>query len=105
MSDDLAALVYDNLRQEINALSRTVVTTANPETSLLCDGIPAYTLADLPALADGGLGDGFSNITVAWCSNGRKSGEGVGAGTGQLVYFNPATSQWLRFRDDSVITA
>lgn len=105
MSDELATMVYSALRQEISALNETVVATADPENALLCDGVPAYVLADLPILADGGLGDGVSNITIAWCSNGRKSGEGVGAGTGQLVYYNPATDQWLRFRDDSVITA
>lgn len=105
MSGELAELVYQSLRSEISTLSTTVQDTASPENALLCDGVPAYDLVDLPVLADGGLGDGVSNITIAWCTNGRKSGEGVGAGTGQLVYYNPATDQWLRIRDDSVITA
>lgn len=105
MSNDLAAIVYRALRNEITLIGQQVSVAADPETALSCDGIPAYTLVNLPTLADGGLGDGISSITVAWCTDGRKSGEGAGAGTGQLVYYNPATDQWLRFRDDSVITA
>lgn len=65
------------------------------------DGIPAYLFADLPT---DGLANGTSYVTLAFVSNGRKAAEGAGLGTGQLCYYNNATSQWLRVRDDSVIT-
>jgi hypothetical protein len=71
------------------------------EQSGFTDGIPAATFATLPTT---GLGNNTSYATVWFCSNGRKSGEGVGTGTGVPVYWNTATSQWLKFSDDSVVT-
>lgn len=65
------------------------------------DGIPAAPFASLPTL---GLGNNTSYATVWFCSNGRKSGEGVSAGTGVPVYWNTATSQWLKFSTDTVVT-
>lgn len=46
-----------------------------------------------------GLRDGAQ----AWCSNGRKSGEGAGAGTGVPVYFNLADRTWRNFYDDAEV--
>lgn len=51
--------------------------------------MPVYTVAALPATAATG--------SFAWASNGRKGGEGVGAGTGIPVYWNAATSQWFTY--------
>lgn len=41
---------------------------------------------------------------TAFATNGRKAAEGVGAGTGLPVYWNEATSQWLKFYDNLVVT-
>lgn len=71
------------------------------EQSGFTDGIPAADFADLPS---SGLGNNTSYATVWFCANGRKSGEGVGAGTGVPVYWNTASSQWLKFSDDTVVT-
>lgn len=54
------------------------------------------TLATLPTQ---GLRDGAQ----AWIADGRKSGEGAGAGTGLLGYFDSATSSWLTFRGDTAV--
>jgi hypothetical protein len=58
---------------------------------------PTYTFVNLPATAGTGA--------VAWCSNGRKGGEGVGAGTGVPVYWNTATTQWFTFSGNVLVTA
>lgn len=57
-------------------------------------GVATVTFALLPTV-NVGTGD------LLWCSNGRKIGEGVGAGTGVIVYYNPGTLTWKRISDDS----
>lgn len=59
--------------------------------------LPSYTVANLPT--KGATGQ------FAWASNGRKASEGVGAGTGVPVYFNPATSTWLDFYSNAQVQA
>lgn len=48
---------------------------------------PIYTVADLPGTAADGQ--------MAFASNARKPGEGVGAGTGMPVFWNSPTSTWF----------
>lgn len=102
---DLIELVWQELSQELNMLQQQVQIAQQTERALFTDSIPAFTVANLPTLANGGLGNGSTYVTVAFASNGRKAAEGAGLGTGQLVYYNAPTDQWLRVRDDSVITA
>lgn len=102
---DLIELVWQELKDDLNTLKQQVQQVERVEQALYCDSVPAFTVANLPTLANGGLGNGTSYVTLAFASNGRKSGEGAAAGTGQLVYYNAPTNQWLRVRDDSVITA
>lgn len=103
MSSDLVTLVRAELNRQINSLQSEVRTLHTvTEQSGYSDGIPAYTVANLPAA---GLGNGTTFVTIAFASNGRKSGEAAGLGTGQLVYFDTPSGQWLRVRDDSIITA
>jgi hypothetical protein len=56
--------------------------------------INGYTVANLPA---------GSNGMVAFASNGRKVGEGAGAGTGVLVVFSD--SAWRRLSDETAVSA
>lgn len=58
------------------------------------EGVPTYTVAALPSAAAG---------TIAYASNGRKTGEGGGAGTGTLVYRD--ASAWRRVSDDTTVAA
>lgn len=53
-----------------------------------------FTVATMPA-----AGDGY----IAFASNGRKTGEGAGAGTGVLAYRDGGN--WYRPADDSVLAA
>lgn len=102
---DLVEYVWQELKQELNQLQAKVQLAQQTERALFSDSVPAYTVATLPTLANGGLGNGTSYCTVAFASNGLKSGEISPNGTGQLVYYNTPTDQWLRVRDDSLITA
>ncbi len=56
--------------------------------------LPVYTVANLPTGAAG---------MVAYASNGRKGGEGAGAGTGVPVYFSNAA--WRTYSNDLAVTA
>lgn len=56
--------------------------------------LKSYTVAALPASADAAL---------AYASDGRKTGEGAGAGTGVPVYRDGGT--WYRFADDTAVAA
>lgn len=99
---DIVDLIYDSLQREIRSIREDVNRlTTTTEQAQYVDGIPCYTFASLPAT---GLGNGSTYLTIAFCSNGRKSGEGVGAGTGVLVYWNNPSSQWLKFNDDTAVT-
>lgn len=102
---DMIEMVWQELQQQLNDLQSKVQLAQQTERALFTDSIPAYTVASLPTLANGGLGNGSSYVTLAFASNGRKSAEGAGLGTGQVVYYNAVTDQWLRIRDDGVVTA
>lgn len=53
----------------------------------IVSSLPTYTVAALPATA--------ANGQLAFAPNARKPGEGGGAGTGSVVYFNGATGTWF----------
>lgn len=93
---DLVDMVFGEIQAEIDALKRAHDNLRQQsERAEIADNVPAYTFAGLPTLAGGGLGDGLSYVTLAWVSNGRKSGEGAGAGTGVLAVYNAPTNTWL----------
>lgn len=104
MSDDFAALVYRELKNENRRVQRDVSNAQAQERAEFTDSIPAYTFANLPLAATGGLGDGTSYITLAWCSNGRKPGEGVGAGTGVLAFYKTSANQWFNIHDYAAVS-
>lgn len=57
--------------------------------------VPSYTVVNLPSSPTG--------YPLAFASNGRKTGEGVGSGTGLLVYWDGVA--WKRPADDSTVQA
>ena len=59
-------------------------------------GMPSFTLAGAPATA---LQDG----DLIWISDGRKTGEGVGSGTGVVAYWDSTSAAWLRLSDDTAV--
>lgn len=57
--------------------------------------LPVYTVASLPATAAIGQ--------LAYASNGRKSGQGAGLGTGVPVIFD-ATNLWFALWSSAIVT-
>lgn len=102
-NSELLELVYGELKNDLGNLQTQVDRTKRIERAEIADSVPAYTLADAPDNSDGGLGTGVSYVTLAWISNGRKSGEGAGLGTGVLAVFQSSSNQWLRLTDYSAV--
>jgi hypothetical protein len=59
-------------------------------------GVHADTVANLTALS------GVTAGAIAYATDGRKSGEGAGAGTGCPVYYSGG---WKAFSSDAAVTA
>lgn len=94
MATDLNALV--SVIQIQNTIQTAILAALRG--GIAIDPVPtSYTVAGLPATAGAGQ--------VAWASTGRKPGEGGGAGTGILVYFNPGTATWLTVSGNVLVTA
>lgn len=92
-------LAFQKLASDIRDLNDRLTRIAiQRERSEVAGGVASVTVANLPTNNNTG-GD------LYWASNGRKSGEGVGAGTGVLVVWNPATSSWLRTTDYTTVVA
>lgn len=99
---DIVDIIWDKLQSDIADIKNGLADLHNvTEQAQYVDGIPAFTFANLPAT---GLANGTTYLTIAFCSNGRKGGEGAGVGTGVPVYWNAASAQWLKFSDDTVVT-
>lgn len=62
---------------------------------LVSDALPMYDYADLPTPFRG---------RVAFVMNGRKAGEGAGAGTGVPCYYDTTVGDWTTFSGDIAVT-
>jgi hypothetical protein len=104
-NSDMVELIYGDLKAEIATLQKQA-SAAKPERAEIADSVPAYNLADAPLAVDGGLGDGTAGgyITLAWISNGRKSGEGAAAGTGILAFYDSVSNTWKGVRSEVAVT-
>lgn len=97
MASDMIETIWSNLKTEIAGLQVQInKQSVKTERAEYTDGIPAYTFVALPTT---GLADGSTYITLAWVSNGRKSGEGAGNGTGVLAIWQQSTATWKRVGD------
>lgn len=94
-STDMIEAVFRELLKEVQ-VNRSAIGLASQrsERAETAGGIASILFVNLPAVNVSG-GD------MLFCSNCRKIGEGVGAGTGQIVYYNPATATWKRISDDA----
>jgi len=94
--DAVIEWVWREMNRRIETLRGEVATNlARSERSEVAGGADGIAFADLPVLADGATNGDFY-----WCTNCRKTGEGVGAGTGVLVYYDETTTAWRRISDD-----
>jgi hypothetical protein len=105
MSSDLIEYVWQELRSELNTQRQAIEDARRTERALIADSVPSYTVAALPTAANGGLGNNASYCTIVFASNGRKSGEGAGAGTGTLCFWQASLGQWLRITDNTQVVA
>jgi hypothetical protein len=64
--------------------------------SVVFGSLPVYAFADLPA--------GY-NGQMAFVSDGRKGGEGIGAGTGVPAFYDATAAAWLNFFDNAATAA
>ena len=92
--------VYEMLNSAIKTNERNIARLSDKtEVSGQTWTFPTSTLANAPLAADG-----LTAYAVRFISDGRKSGETAGNGTGVPAYYNPATNTWLAFRTDTVVT-
>jgi hypothetical protein len=103
-NSSMVELIYNELKSDLNALQTQVNRSLRVERAEIADSIPAYTLANAPLNADGGLGDGISYITLAWISDGRRPGEGAGLGTGVLCFHQASSNTWIRLDTYTAVT-
>lgn len=103
---NIAEIIWQQLQAQINELSTRVDDLQQrSESSETGGGMVAFTYALAPRAADGGMQtDNLAYCDVVFISNGRKSGEGVGAGTGVPCYFDPAINDYRKFSDDLQVT-
>jgi len=108
MSDNATAQAMDEMYGRITADIKRLKRKINRLTQIVeraetTGGIVAYALASAPVNATGGMSNGVSFVDIAWISNGRKTGEGAGAGTGVLATFDANLNQWLRVGDYTAV--
>lgn len=104
-SIDVLDMIWDQLQAQISALSTRVDDLEQrSESSETAGGFVAFTYADAPRAAQGGMSDGVSYTDAVWISNGRKPTEGAGLGTGVLAVYSAAVDDWLRVGDYAVVT-
>jgi hypothetical protein len=83
-------------KQAIGNLSGRISRLQVLETALSTLAVSFTTFAN--------LGTGLEG-QVRKCTNCRKGSEGAGSGTGCLVYWDTATSSWLRVYDNAAASA
>jgi hypothetical protein len=96
---DVIDMVWKEMQKSIDSIQSQVVRAKNlTERAETAGGVEAVTLANAPLAAGGSIAGDLLFIT-----NGRKVGEGAGAGTGTLCYYNTATDSWFRVGDDTAV--
>lgn len=92
-------MVWAKLQAELDSIrSQVALTGTRTERAETACGVGETTYANLPYAVNGaGKGDLF------FVTNGRKVGEGVGAGTGTLCYYNSTDNTWRRCGDDTAV--
>jgi hypothetical protein len=105
MTEPLIDTIYKQMQDENKSLVRrlndTRQTTERGET---VGGFESFTYATAPRAAQGGMSNGDAYVDVCWVKDGRKPGEGVGAGTGVVAVYDAGLDDWLRVGDYAVVT-
>ena len=96
----LVELAREQQERDIQAVeSRVALLEQKSERAMSAFTARIYdTLSNAPLATDG-----LTSYAFGFISNGRKTGEGAGVGTGVLAYYDPDTDSWLNVRDDSAV--
>lgn len=86
---DLVRTLYDDIDTKTKQVQKEI---KDKPISNSTYGFQSYTVAELPS--------NLSGFMVAFASNGRKSGDASGSGTGVPVYYDVASNKWLSFYDN-----
>ena len=98
--DDMYTRLHNDIMKVKRRMNRLTQIIERAETA---GGVVAYALASAPTNSVGGMSDGVANVDVCWITNGRKTGEGAGAGTGVFAVFDANLNQWLRVGDYTAV--
>lgn len=106
MNDIVFERLWQDLQEQVNALNvRVSEITQKSTRGETAGGFQSFAYADRPLAATGGMqADNTAYVDIIFCYNARKSGEGVGAGTGVPCYYDPAVNDYRRFEDNAIIT-
>lgn len=92
--------IYNDLQNGLASLRRDMrEISQNSDVVGAAYGFPVSTLANAPLAADGQI-----TYAVRFISDARKSGEGVGLGTGLPAFYDPASDSWLDFTGVGITT-
>ena len=98
---DLVSFIFRDMKERIRynrVLLDTIITRS--ERSEVAGAFVQVSLANVPFVADGA-----KNGDQLYITDGRKTGEGAGLGTGIPAYFDEIQNTWLRYSDDTAVVA
>lgn len=95
-------VMWGLIQSQLNALRDEFILLRAKELANAAFALTTMTQAEANTWNAGLSAEGAT--AYAFISDGRKSGEGVGAGTGTPAYYNLATLSWKYFRDDTDVT-
>ncbi len=97
MQTSIVDLMWQALQSDLQRVrDEADVARSRTERAETAGGVTTCAYGALPYAASGAAaGD------VVFCTNARKVGEGAGAGTGTLCYFNSTDDTWRRVGDDT----
>lgn len=103
---DMLSWMYGQIQDDLaNLETRLSVTSQKGERAESVGGFQSFAYVDRPLAADGGMQtDNFSYVDIIFIYNARKSGEGVGAGTGVPCYYDPLVDDYRRFEDNAIVS-
>lgn len=90
---DIVKSMYDDMDTNNKAIKKSIERKPISNSTY---GFQSYTVAELPT--------DLSGFMVAFASNGRKSGEPSGSGTGVPVYYDVSSNKWLTFYANLEVT-
>lgn len=96
MNEKILNLLFESIDKKITSELQPIQEAIDSDVTGTAYAFPKYTVAQLPTI---------SEFMVAFASDGRKSGETAGNGTGVPVFYDSNSAKWLTFYDNSEVQA